>query len=213
MELNYAKNSKEDIPFGLYMDQYRAMDPKAAAERLDIPYDEERQCFTVRMLQQTYEVSWPELEIHHLGEASDMYYALEEEIAAKIFVMRYLTRGVLSEGTGNFLTYREVPSGEVYFRQFSGRCLARLAYGFGFKLNRFEAGFQKMGGKKLSFGDVSYEIEFINRHYARFILWTGDDEFPPSAQMLFSDNFPLSFEAEDLAVVGDISINTLKKIS
>lgn len=45
-----------------------------------------------------------------------------------------------------------------------------------------------------------------------FILWAGDEEFPPSAQILFSDNFPLSFEAEDLAVVGDISIGTLKKI-
>ena len=60
--------------------------------------------------------------------------------------------------------------------------------------------------------DVSYEFEFINDYYVRFILWAGDEEFPPSAQILFSDNFPLSFEAEDLAVVGDIYIGTLKKI-
>ena len=44
------------------------------------------------------------------------------------------------------------------------------------------------------------------------MLWAGDEEFPPSSQILFSDNFPLSFEAEDLAVVGDIAIGTLKKM-
>ncbi|MFQ9393460.1 MAG: DUF3786 domain-containing protein [Lachnospiraceae bacterium] len=36
--------------------------------------------------------------------------------------------------------------------------------------------------------------------------------FPPSAQILFSDNFPLSFSAEDMAVVGDITIGTMKKL-
>ena len=55
-------------------------------------------------------------------------------------------------------------------------------------------------------------MEFINGHFVRFILWAGDDEFPPSSQILFSDNFPLSFETYDLAVVGDISITTLKKM-
>ncbi len=41
-------------------------------------------------------------------------------------------------------------------------------------------------------------------------LWTGDDEFPPASQILFEDNFPYAYQAEDLAVVGDISITTLK---
>jgi hypothetical protein len=40
-----------------------------------------------------------------------------------------------------------------------------------------------------------------------------DDEFPPSAQFLFSDNTPAAFNAEDLAAVGDVIIGTLKEIS
>ena len=42
------------------------------------------------------------------------------------------------------------------------------------------------------------------------ILWEGDDEFPPSSQILFSDNFPVSFQAEDMAVMGDVIIGALK---
>ncbi|MEG2633391.1 MAG: DUF3786 domain-containing protein, partial [Oscillospiraceae bacterium] len=38
------------------------------------------------------------------------------------------------------------------------------------------------------------------------------EEFMPSAQILFSDNFALAFTAEDMAVVGDISIGALGKI-
>ena len=45
------------------------------------------------------------------------------------------------------------------------------------------------------------------------ILWEGDEEFPPSSQILFSDNFPVAFQAEDMAVVGDISINMLKALA
>ena len=53
----------------------------------------------------------------------------------------------------------------------------------------------------------SYEDLFI-----KFILWEGDDEFPPSSQILFSDNFAVSFAAEDLAVAGDIAINMMKAV-
>lgn len=71
----------------------------------------------------------------------------------------------------------------------------------------------KIGGTKLDFGDISYEFEFLNGLQLRMILWAGDDEFPPSAQILFSDNFPVAFvQGEDMAVVGDVSIDMLKAL-
>ena len=45
----------------------------------------------------------------------------------------------------------------------------------------------------------------------QIILWGPDEEFPPSAQMLFSDNFPFSFSAEGVAGLGDILISAVKK--
>ena len=73
---------------------------------------------------------------------------------------------------------------------------------------------EKIGAEKISNGDAGYEFEFLNDLKLRFILWAGDDEFPPSAQILFSDNFPMAFtQGEDMAVVGDVSINMLKALS
>ena len=212
MNLDYAKNSIEEVPFGQYLEQFQALDPEEAFTRTGIPYDRERKCFTMRMLQKTYEISWPDCNVICLDKTEDTYAIMEEAVDAKIFAIRYLLNGVQSVSTGKYLTYRELPSGDLYFQQFQGRCLMRLAYGFGFKLEKFADIFERLGAKKLTYGDVSYEIEFINGHFVRFILWAGDDEFPPSSQILFSDNFPLSFETYDLAVVGDISITTLKKM-
>ena len=135
-------------------------------------------------------------------------------VPAKIIVLRFLISAQVVKSSGKYLTYREVPWGEVYFRQFEGRCLMRLKFGFGFKLDKFAEGMEKIPGvKKLSLGDVSYEFEFINGLHVRFILWAGDEEFPPSSQILFEDNFPYAYQAEDLAVVGDISISTLKALA
>ena len=44
-----------------------------------------------------------------------------------------------------------------------------------------------------------------------FVLWAGDDEFPPSSQILFSDNFPAAYAAEDAAYIGDVILDYMKR--
>ena len=65
--------------------------------------------------------------------------------------------------------------------------------------------------QKLTFGDASYELEVLPNYRVRLIVWEGDDEFPPNAQILFSANFPVSFSAEDRTVVGDVVISDIKR--
>ena len=133
---------------------------------------------------------------------------------AKIFMVRYLSEKAKAPSSGKFLTYREVPWGEVYFKQFQGRCLFRLAFGFGGKLDAFREIMERVGAQAISSGDVGYELEFMKGLFVRLILWAGDDEFPPSAQILFSDNFPAAFtQGEDMAVVGDVTIDMLKALA
>ena len=67
-----------------------------------------------------------------------------------------------------------------------------------------------MGGIKAASGDVSYDLPFLPGLTVRLILWEGDDEFPAQAQILFSDNFPSAFQAEDNAVTDDIILNAMK---
>ena len=45
--------------------------------------------------------------------------------------------------------------------------------------------------------------------FVRLILWEGDEEFPASAQILFSSNFSTAFETYDLAEIGGILIGAM----
>ncbi len=213
MEFSYEKDNKERIPLEHYLEEYRKLDPEEAAQRCGVAYDPKNRQFHIRLLGYSYLVDFPEFDVHKEEEGQEGVFLLLSQAAAKIIVLRFLISGQMVKSAGKYLTYREVPWGEVYFRQFEGRCLARLKFGFGFKLDAFCAAMEKMGAEKISMGDAAYEFEFINGLHVRFILWEGDDEFPPSSQILFEDNFPYAYQAEDLAVVGDLSIATLKGLA
>ena len=211
MDFDYAKDSKEQRPYEYYLKTYQEIDPKEISERTGFFYDEEKKVFTVVFMGSTYEISFPDYEISHKEDEKGVY-PLEEAMNAKIFMARYLSEKAKTPSSGKFLTYREVPWGEVYFRQFQGRCLMRLAFSYGNKLEAFKKVMTAIGAKPLEQGDCAFELEFMEGFFIRLILWEGDDEFPPSSQILFSDNFAVTFAAEDLAVAGDICINMMKAV-
>lgn len=204
------KNNKEEVPWEHYLEEYQKIDPEEAAARCRIPYDPQSRKFSVRMMGVDYTVSFPDFEV---ATEEKGFAALRDMVPAKILVAHFLESGCYNPLTGTMITFRESPWGELYHRQFAGRCLSRLAYGFGFKLGQLEAVMQDLGAEKLSSGDLGYRFEFMPGYMMDFLLWEGDDEFPPSAQILFSDNIPPSFVPEDMVVMGDITITTCKQLA
>ena len=210
-ELKQIDNNKEEKPFEFYLEKYEKLDPKEVSERCNIPYNEETCEFLVRLMGYEYGISFPEFTISPKTEDPDAYLILMENIPSRTFVMRYLIEGKAVLSTGKYITFREVPTyGELYLQPFTGRCLSRLTYGFGYKLPKFKAAMEKLGATPIKMGDVAYEFELINNYHMRFIFWEADEEFPPSAQILYEDNFLQGFYAEDMVVAGDISITTVK---
>ena len=67
-----------------------------------------------------------------------------------------------------------------------------------------------MGASALKHGDAGYQFSLIGGYEMQILVWEGDDEFPPNAQVLYSDNFAQGFAAEDRVVAGDILISTIK---
>ena len=211
-KLGYGKDSKERLPWEHYLSQYQESDPKEIAARLGIFYDEEQKYFTLKFLGTVYQISWPDFQVSH--EADDMgFYPLETMTYARTLTIRFLLNGAEASGTGKFKTYREMPWGEVYLRQFDGRCIKRLAFSYGNRIKDFQAIMEHMHCVPVKHGDIAYQLEIFPDYLVQMILWEGDDEFPPSSQILFSDNCPISFQAEDMAVMGDVSIGSLKSFA
>ena len=68
-----------------------------------------------------------------------------------------------------------------------------------------------LGAMRVKGGDSAWQVEILPGYEVRLFIWEGDDEFPPNAQILFSDNFPRAFSAEDRTVVGDLLISDVKR--
>ncbi len=209
-----VENHKEEVPFEYYLEKYQSLDPVETAQRLDILYDASEQRFQLRFMGFLYEVSYPEFSIKSLEKEAGSKDVLLDSLSAKTFLLRYLLEGQQIRSSGKFITFREFPTyGELYNQQFTGRCIKRLTFGFGFKLKAFSEAMERIPGvKKISMGDIAYEFELVNGYFMQFIFWEGDEEFPPSAQILYSDNFQFGFHAEDLVVAGDVSITTVKNL-
>jgi len=181
-----------------------------AAERTGLPFNPELSRFTINALGYTIYSEWPEFKL--VPANPDTCPKALCDFAMQILAMRVLYLGVAAPTSGGFKAYREFPWGDVYDTNFNGRCIKRFAYGFGFKPDEFARAADKLGGIKQEPGDVSFDFSFMGGITCRYILWLPDDEFPPSAQILFSDNAQFMYNAEDLASVGDIVISALKEM-
>ena len=204
MNKGEIKDNKVGVPHEHYCAKFRACDPREMSAHSGVPYDEEKGVFTLRLLGRPGEVTWPEVSVTFRDNGEKAGAVVE------ILLMRLLMVGTLRTAEGKFYAYAEMPWGNVYCEQFKGRCILRMAFGFGRDPERFSKACEAVGGVASGFGDRSYDVEFIDGLTLRLILWEADEEFPPSTQILFSDNFHYAFEAEDMAVVGDILLNTMK---
>lgn len=200
-----TQNNKEMVPFEHYVALYQKIDPAEAASRCGVKFDPEKKCFQLRLLDAEYELSFPALSIKGPQNGFAM-----KNLPAQMLLIRFLLEGKASKSSGAFLTYREMPWGEVYIKPFTGRCLTRAAFTFGTRLDSFRRAMENTRAIPLKNGDAGYQIEVMPGYDIRLIVWEGDDEFPPNAQILFSDNFPQAFSAEDRTVVGDIVISDIK---
>lgn len=200
------ENHKEQVPFAHYCAQWQEMDPQEASRRSRVPFDAETGMFQLTMLGVPYCLHWPDFSI---ATESGEGFALKN-IPAQILLMRYIMSAQPSPFGGKFLTFREMPWGDVYIKPFTGRCLTRAAFTFGTRIQAFRAAMERMGARALSHGDAAYEVEFLPGLLMQIIVWEGDDEFPPNSQILFSDNFSATFAAEDRVVCADVLIGDCK---
>ena len=196
------ENHKEEVPFAHYEEKFRSLDPAEAAERLGVKWDGKE--FYVNLLGREFAISHPEYALRALDEGA------LPPLPTQTFLLRYLLESKNVAWRGEWKTFREMPWGEMYIQPYTGRVLTRAAYTFGFRLAGFKAAAEKMGALPVPHGDAGFEFSLIGNYKMRFLVWEGDDEFPPSTQVLYSDNFAEGFAAEDRVVAGDILITTIK---
>ena len=196
------ENHKEEVPFAHYEEQFRGMDPQEAVARTGTEWDGKE--FYVNLLSKTYAIAHPDYAIRPVDGGA------VPPLPTQTFLLRWLLEGKAAAWNGEWKTFREMPWGEMYIKPYTGRVLTRAAFTFGTRLAAFRAGCEKLGGVPVKHGDAGYQFELTGNYRMQILVWEGDDEFPPSAQVLYSGNFAQGFAAEDRVVAGDILISAIK---
>ena len=196
------ENHKEEVPFAHYEELFRKLDAAEAATRTGVEWDGKE--FYVNLLGRDYAVAHPHYAIRSLDGGP------VPPLPTQTFLLRYLLESKAVEWVGEWKTFREMPWGEMYIKPYTGRVLTRAAFTFGTRLAAFKAAAEKMGAEAVKHGDAGYQFELIGGYRMQILVWEGDDELPPNAQVLYSDNFAHGFAAEDRVVAGDILISTIK---
>ena len=197
-----VENHKEEVPFAHYEQLFRGLDPAEAAERTGVKWDGTE--FYVNLLGREFAISHPAYALRALDGGKLL------PLPTQTFLLRYLLEGKNAAWSGEWKTFREMPWGEMYIKPYTGRVLTRAAFTFGTRVAAFRAAAEKMGAEPVKHGDAGFEFNLIGGYRMRILVWEGDEEFPPNAQILYSDNFAAGFAAEDRVVAGDILISTVK---
>ena len=203
------KRTMEEYSIRYYTDVFRKADPMEISLRTNVPYDPERRVFSFTLMNSVYEISHPEFSVHYLSGAGDH---VTNYPAAHVLILRYLVRGQFIRSGGTFRSYGEMPRGDVYLYNFTRRCINRLAFTFAGKGDDMVRKMSYFKGIPYEKGDFGWEFEFMPGLSIRFAVWNADEEFPPSAQILFSDNFQYAFDADDMAYSGDIFIKIISSV-
>ena len=198
-----VENHKEEVPFAHYEEKFRELAPADVMARLSaVKWD--GAAFGVKLLGREFTIAHPDYAI----AAADG--GAIPPLPTQTFLLRYLLEGKDTPWNGEWKTFREMPWGELYIKPYTGRVLTRAAFTFGTRLDAFRAAAEKMGADYVNHGDAGYQFQLVPGYQMQILAWAGDEEFPPNAQILYSDNFAEGFAPEDRVVAGDILISTIK---
>lgn len=163
--------------------------------------------FDVHFINRDLHVSYPDAEVTDIstGEAVDD--------TCKVLVLHH---AAYSKGGGlvdNVISYKELPSGEIYIKPFTNRCIKALIGIFAANLPALEKAVEATNYKKERHGDFSCTIQVMPKVPITLIIYEEDDEFPADGNILFNGNAGNHLHTEDYNQLCAYLVSALKKIA
>jgi len=178
--------------------------PNELAFRANVKYNETEKEFIVPFLTQEHRVKYSSGEVYKPGGA-------DVPIVNKILILHYLNSSKGTPLKNKWISFKELPSGQIYINPFNNRAIRPLVTIFGEKPEQMIKAGIAIGGKEEKMGDASVVISAFPLVPVAYVIWRGDDEFPPSGTILFDESAPDHLPTEDYAVLASTLVFEMKK--
>lgn len=162
----------------------------------------------VPFLDRVYRVKLPLFEFNDCDDESK-----EVPIQEQVLILHYLKAEAFPSPTGQWVSYREIPGATFYYSAFLSRAVNPLKQVFGKNIEGFKKAAQKLNGKAVNTGDAAYEFYPFPKVPIMMVLWKGDDDFQPEANIVFDESIGRILSPEDIAWTASLVVYRLMALS
>jgi hypothetical protein len=126
-------------------------------------------------------------------------------------ILTYLYTADGTPPIDRWVGFRELPNGLFYAQAFQGYTGAVLVRDLNGDVAALKRASEKLQGAVLALGEVGYVFQVLPRVKLAVSMWSGDDEFPAQAQVLFQETASHYLITDGLAIVGSLLIGQIVK--
>jgi hypothetical protein len=177
----------------LLWEKLREADPKSVGLNGQIRHDAERIAYIIPFLDIELLCSPERESIEPL--TCNLYHKLGFE--SYLITLHYLLEAQPVGLAGKWISEKDIPGGELFFRGPHKFPTDRLIDLFGSRLDLFASASERLGGMKVNMGDLAYRFWPFPRVPVLFVLWEGDEEFEPSLQIRFDGSINVHLRTLD----------------
>ncbi|OGP87440.1 MAG: hypothetical protein A2156_13485 [Deltaproteobacteria bacterium RBG_16_48_10] len=198
MELNKQKNYQQAFDLACASLKEKDLRERAGKAGASFESDREGEKILIRFFSEPYTIRFPQIEFHSPGKKT-------VSLVTRVLLLHHLLRADGTPLTGEWVAYKDIPGGLLYAGVFARRVTEPLVKKFGKSAKLFSEVGVKFGGKSGGVGDASFNLSAFSRIPIQYVLWEGDDEFPPSVQLLFDSSVDHYLPLEDIVVLGQMT--------
>jgi hypothetical protein len=136
----------------------------------------------------------------------------EVPIVWRILMLHYLVVAKDRPLTGRKIGFAQIPGAATYMGPFRARVLAPLIKNFGGDVKELTDAGRRIGASRREFGDASVTVNVFAKVPITYVLWRGDDEFPPEGQVMFDSSIVSFLPLEDIVVASSEVVYRLLKL-
>jgi hypothetical protein len=202
LELTKQKNYQQ--AFDLACLSIKGMNLEERAEKAGADYEkgEGGEKIVIRFFAEPYQIRFPEIEFYSPSKKA-------VSLVTRIILLHYLIRADGSPLTGRWVGYKDIPGGLHYAGVFARRVTEPLLRKFGRSPKLFKEIGIELGGESADVGDASFVLHVLPLISLQYVLWAGDEEFPPTVQLLFDASVDHYLSLEDIVVLGQMATGRL----
>jgi len=202
MELSKQKNYQ--LSFDLACASIKEMNLAERAKEAGADYQkgEDGEKIFIHFLSEPYHIQFPQIEFYSPNKKTI-------SLVTRILLLHYLIHADGDLLTGKWVTYKDIPGGLLYAGVFARRVTEPLQRKFGRSAELFKEIGIRLSGELADIGDASFILQAFPNVPLQYVLWEGDEEFPPSVQLLFDSSVNHYLSLEDIVVLGQITAGRL----